>query len=316
MTGEFFEHYPKYHYFVASSQLVLAMLSMGLQMRPRDFSEIVLEPVPMLVGVGYQLVVIPLLTALLVALVSVPPEIAVGLFLIAALPGGSMSNIYTFLGKGNAALSVALTGVTTLLALFTAPLILRIFVSDFLPDQLVMPVAPIMREIFLFLVLPLVVGMGLGRLLAPMHAAFLSRWLLRACLLVLALLVLGSFGSGHIEAGSYGWRIPALILLYCLVIQIFTLRTSLHLLKFPLRDSCAIGIESCMKNINLGLLVAASLFRLEGPEADFGGGVLFVLFFYGGVSLIVSAAPALYNYRAVRRERVSTAESPAKKESP
>lgn len=301
MIGDFFELYPKYHHLFASTQLVLAMMSMGLLMRPKDFLELVQEPKVMIVGMLCQLVLIPLLTAGMVALLSLPPEIAVGFIILAALPGGSMSNVYTFVGRANAALSVALTGVMTLLALVTAPVILRLFASGIVPERIEMPAGLVMREIFLYLMLPLAFAMGLGRILPSLTAIALSKWLLGGTVVVITLVAIGSLGSGKIEVGSYGLGIPVIVFLYCLVIQIIVLRGTYHGLRFPLRDSAAISIESCMKNTNLGLLIAASLFSLEGPDAKFGGGALFVVFLYGGVSLIVCAAPAIYNLRDVRR---------------
>lgn len=302
MIGEFLENYPKYyHQIVASVQLVLAMLGMGVVMRPKDFVEILLEPKPIIVGALYQLVGIPLLTVALVYFVEMPPEIVVGFFMLAAMPGGSMSNIYTYLGKGNAALSVALTGLMTLLALITAPLILRLFASDYIPASIEMPAATIMREILLYLLLPLSIGMGAGRLLPAEIAIKLSKWLVRGSLCFLGILVFGSLGSGRVDIGSYGPRIPLLVFLYCLTIQVVVLRGTLHVLKFSHRDATALGIESSMKNINLSLLIAASVFGLEGPNATFGGGVLFVLLVYGGLSLFVSAVPALTNYRHFKK---------------
>ena len=297
MIQDIFEHYPHYHRLVAATQLVLAMLGMGLVTRPRAFVEVVLEPKPMITGVLYQLVAIPLFTAAMVFAFKFQPEIAVGFFMVAAMPGGSMSNIYTYLGKGNAALSVALTGVMTLLALITAPLILRIFASEYIPPAIEMPVGVIMREIFVFLLLPLAVGMLIGRGLAPELALRWSRWIVRASLVALAVLVAGSLGSGRIDFGSYGLRIPILVFLYCLLMQGIILRGAFYMLKFSQRDSTALGIESSMKNINLGLLIAASLFSLEGEDSKFGGGVLFVMLLYGGVSLFVSAVPAIRCYR-------------------
>ena len=87
------------------------------------------EPKPMITGALYQLLGIPLLTIALVSLATLPPEIVVGFFMLAAMPGGSMSNVFTFLAKGNSALSVALTGLMTFLALLTAPLILGLFAA-------------------------------------------------------------------------------------------------------------------------------------------------------------------------------------------
>lgn len=302
MIKDLFEQYPPYHHLVASTQLVLAMFGMGMVTRLRDFVELVLEPKPMITGLLYQLVGIPLLTAALVYLIELPPEVVVGFIMIAAMPGGSLSNIYTHLGKGNVALSVALTGVMTLLALITAPLVMRIFAGDFLPPEIVMPVGAIMREIFLFLLLPLTFGMILGRWLEETTAHACSKWAVRASLLVLAILVVGSLGSGSIDFSRYSVRIPLLVFFYCLIIQIIILRGSLHLLKFSNRDAMALGIESSMKNINLAVLIAASLFGIKGAHGEFGAGVLFVLLLYGGVSLGVAAVPMLSSIRQSRKE--------------
>lgn len=300
MIEDLLNQYPKYHHLVASAQLVLAMLGMGMVMRPRDFVELVLEPKPMVTGILYQLIGIPLITMAMIYFIKLPPEIVVGFVMLAAMPGGSMSNIYTHLGKGNAALSVALTGLMTLLALITAPLILRLFASDYIPAEIEMPAGVIVREIFLYLILPLVAGMGAGRLLGMGKAHMVSQWTVRGSLLALAVLIVGSLGSGRIDVGSYGIRIPLLVFIYCLFIQVVILRGSRYLLKFSHRDSTTLGIESSMKNVNLSLLIAASFFGLEGPNADFGGGVLFVLLLYGGVSLAVSAVPAVANFRHLK----------------
>jgi BASS family bile acid:Na+ symporter len=302
MIKDLLEQYPPYHHFVASTQLVLAMFGMGIVTRPRDFVELVLEPKPMITGLLYQLVGIPLLTAALVYLVELPPEVVVGFIMIAAMPGGSLSNIYTHLGKGNVALSVALTGLMTLLALVTAPLIMRIFAGNYLPPAIVMPVGAIMREIFIFLLLPLTFGMILGRLLEEKTAHACSKWAVRASLLVLAILVVGSLGSGSIDFSRYSVRIPLLVFFYCLIIQIIILRGSLHLLGFSNRDSMALGIESSMKNINLAVLISASLFGIKGKNGEFGAGVLFVLLLYGGVSLGAAAVPMISNLRHLKKE--------------
>ena len=292
-----FQHYPDYHHLVASTQLVLAMFGMGMVTRLRDFVEIVLEPKPMLTGFLYQLIAIPLLTALMVHAISFPPEVAMGFILLSAMPGGSLSNVYTHLGRGNVALSVALTGVRTLLAVITAPIILRLMGGHYLPPQIIMPVGSIMQEIFVFLLLPLAAGMLLARFIDPNPARIGSKWVVRASLVVVGILVVGSLGSGRIDFSRYAWWIPLSVFLYCLIIQIIILRGARHGLGFSQRDSMALGIESSMKNVNLAVLISASLFSIEGEHAHFGGGVLFTILLYGGVALVVAAVPAISNFR-------------------
>jgi bile acid:Na+ symporter, BASS family len=301
MIKDLFEQYPPYHHFFASTQLVLAMFGMGMVTKLGDFLELVREPKPMLTGMLYQLAGIPLLTAALVSVVALPPEVVVGLIMVAAMPGGSLSNIYTHLGRGNVALSVALTAVMTLLALVTAPLIMRGFAGEHLPPDISMPVASVMREIFVFLLLPLAAGMLLGRFLGERAAHTGSVWTVRASLVALGVLVIGSLGSGSIDFSRYSARIPVVILLYCLVIQVIILRGARHGLGFSQRDSLALGIESSMKNMNLAVLIAASLFGIEGRHGEFGAGVLYVLLLYGGVSLGVAGVPVIAGMRRHRK---------------
>lgn len=302
MLKDLFDQYPHYHHLVASTQLVLAMLGMGMVTKARDFVELVLEPKPMIAGVLYQVVGIPLLTAAMVFLVRFPPEVVVGFIIISAMPGGSLSNIYTHLGRGNVALSVALSGVTTLLALVTAPLIMRLLAGDYLPPEITMPVGVMMGEIFLYLLIPFGAGMALGRLVKDDAAHLGSKWVVRVSLFFLAILVVGSLGSGRIDFSRYTAFVPVTVLLYCLIIQVIILRGSQYVLKFSSRDAMALGIESSMKNINLAVLIAASLFGLEGKNAEYGAGVLFVLLLYGGVSLGVAAVPVLSHMRKTKEQ--------------
>jgi BASS family bile acid:Na+ symporter len=246
------------------------------------------------------LIGIPLLAVALVQVFDLPPAIAVGFFIVSAMPGGAVSNIYTFLGRGNTALSVALTAVMTLLALITVPLILRLFASEHIPPEIPMPTGVIIREIGLYLLLPLSAGMGVGRLTNHAHA--ISKWAIRFSLVGLAFIVIGSIGSGRLDSGEFGVWIPLLIAGFCVANQVIIMLVSLKLLKFSRRDMTALGIESSMKNINLSLLIAASLFPLEGSASEFGGTVLFVLLLYGGVSLVASASPAFRNYRWLKKQ--------------
>ena len=303
MLRDLLEQYPRYHHLVASTQLVLAMLGMGASLRPKDFVEVVLEPKPMLTGALYQLIGIPLFTFALTRAIDLPAAITVGFFMLAAMPGGSMSNVYTYLGRGNAALSVALTGLMTVTALVTAPVILRLFVAQNLPPEIVMPAGVIFREIALYLLLPLLIGMILRRV--TIRAVTLSIWSVRCSLVVLAILIVGSLGSGRLELSAYGPWIPVLVIAYCVGIQLAIELVGRRALKFSHRDVTALTIESSMKNINLALLISASLFPLEGANAAFGGGVLFVLLLYGGASLIVAGVPAIANAARDRKAKAN-----------
>src|SRR5699024_3860749 len=96
--------------------LGIVMLGMGMTLTVADFSEIIKHPKAVVLGVVAQFVIMPLLAFGLSMLFSLPPAIAVGVILVGSCPGGTASNVMTYLAKGNVALSVACTSVSTLLA--------------------------------------------------------------------------------------------------------------------------------------------------------------------------------------------------------
>lgn len=107
----------------------LDMVGMGASLTPKDFRELLLELKAVASGTAIQLIIVPIIAYLFIQLFGLAGGIAVGLALIAAVPGGSISNIFTHFARGNIALSVAITVVTTLACLFTTPFILELLIS-------------------------------------------------------------------------------------------------------------------------------------------------------------------------------------------
>ncbi|WP_243391557.1 bile acid:sodium symporter family protein [Pseudohalioglobus lutimaris] len=155
------DFYVGHEYWFAASQLILAMLAWAPRatLTPKDFRDVVLEPLAISVGTAIQLLAVPLAAFIFLRLLGVHDGLAVGIALIAAIPGGTVSNIFTFFARGNAALSISITAVTTLACLVSTPLILSLMISQYLPADFTMPKAQIMQEIALTLLLPLAIGM-------------------------------------------------------------------------------------------------------------------------------------------------------------
>ena len=101
--------------------LGLIMFGMGLTIKPGDFVVVAKRPLPVLIGVVAQFVIMPLVAVLVVWMLSLPPEIAVGVILVGCCPGGTSSNVVSYLANGDVALSVAMTTVSTLLAPLLTP---------------------------------------------------------------------------------------------------------------------------------------------------------------------------------------------------
>ena len=112
--------------------LGIVMFGMGLTISPADFKEVLTRPKDVLIGVVGQFLIMPTLAFLLVKLFDLPPEIAVGVILVGCCPGGTASNVMTFLSKGDVALSVTITSITTLLAPVVTPALIFLFASEYI----------------------------------------------------------------------------------------------------------------------------------------------------------------------------------------
>lgn len=298
-----FNQYHRYEELFASLQVVLVMLGMGMTISPSEFVAVARQPRSLVVGCLCQFLLAPLLTWVAVTVVPLDAGITVGLILISAMPGGPLANLYTFLARGNIALSISLTGLATFCSLLSVPLLLQTLARSHVPAEIAMPVEKIVQDVMLFLLAPLATGMLFLRL-APLGAPRLSKWLIRAGLVVLAIMVTGSLGSGRIEPLSFGWTTPLVIVVLCVVIQNLSMAL-FPLFHWPVADQTAVGIGVTIRNINLALLLAARLFPVatEAREIEsIGGGVLYVILFWGALSLIVCLSSIFFQRRALETE--------------
>ncbi|MBW2419176.1 MAG: bile acid:sodium symporter [Deltaproteobacteria bacterium] len=291
-----FETYLAYEYHFASLQLLLAMLGMGAALRMAEFVEVLRRPVGFAAGLTGVLVVGPLLALATRSLFDLEPGIAMGLMLIAAVPGGTLSNILTYFARGNIALSISLTGAATLGCLVTTPLVLRLFASELVESDFEMPVGRISLEIVAFLLLPLVLGLGVGHRF-PAHQRAFSRWAIRASLAVIVVMIVGSLGAGRVDAGAYGSTALVAMLVFCALLLLAGMLLG-GALRLPRRDVVAIGIETSYRNTSLAILIKASLFpAVPGQPDPFADQVLFVALLYAGFSVGVVMLPLLIHRR-------------------
>ncbi|WP_338727265.1 bile acid:sodium symporter family protein [Haladaptatus sp. DJG-WS-42] len=141
--------------------LGLIMLGMGLTLRPVDFRRLAEEPRDVAIGALAQWIVMPLAAYGLTVALSLPPELAIGVILVGAAPGGTASNVMAYLGKGDVALSVAVTTVTTL----AAPLIMPAWVVLLAGESLDVTFMSLFTSIVQIVFIPVVAGFALRYLL-------------------------------------------------------------------------------------------------------------------------------------------------------
>ena len=283
--------YIEYEYWVAAIQLVLAMLGMGAGLQVADFKKVALQPKAATVGLSMQLVVVPLVALAFILLAGLPPGMIIGIAIIAAIPGGTVSNIFTFMARGNVPLSISITALTSLACLATTPIILDFLIADYMPASFVMPAKKVAIEIGLCLLLPLGLGMLFLKQL-PQYAERFSTICVRGSLIGIGIIVLGSLGAGRLNFANI--VIADIALLSAFIISLTLV--GIWLTKgFGLtrQDNSAIEMEVVVRNINLGFLLKVSLFPTvageTNPVADMA---LFTMLLYGawqlatGISLI------------------------------
>jgi BASS family bile acid:Na+ symporter len=282
-----FDAYLAYEYHFAAVQLALAMLGMGATLGVQDFLDVFREPRAFALGMVAQLVAVPLVALAFFAVLPLDPGLAVGIALVAAVPGGSLSNVVTHLARGNTPLSISLTAACTLASLVTTPWLLAVLAPPGLAASVAMPVGRIAFEIAACLLVPLAAGMIIGAAFPRRRGSF-SRWCIGTSLAVIGAMIVGAAGAGRIDAQAYGWIGPGLIVAFAAAAQVAARLLSRASGLGP-RDEVAVGIEVTIRNTNLGLLVKASVLPaaagVTDPVAD---GALFVVLLYGGAALLVA----------------------------
>ncbi len=146
---------------IAPLSLALIMLALGMGLTLQDFTRVAKQPKDFLVGLICQLIFLPIIAFVLIILFNTPIELAVGLMIIAAAPGGVTSNILTKFANGDVALSISLTAIISLLSIITVPFI--IFKSANMLDASIttnqISMLGISMKMFLVVTLPVILGM-------------------------------------------------------------------------------------------------------------------------------------------------------------
>jgi len=285
-----FSFYLAHEYWFAAAQLSLAMLGMGATLTLKDFKGIIKAPRAFTIGMGLQLLLVPIVAYIYISFSGAAAGVLIGLALLAAIPGGTVSNIFTYMAKGNIVLSIAVTAITTIGCLVTTPIVLNLLISQHMPADFVMPVGRIAFEICLFLLIPLFIGMTLYAKL-PNHAQKISKFGIYGSIFVILLIVIGSAGAGRLDLGAFGASNILIILAFALALLVLSIIVP-KLVRLPAKDGTALQIEITVRNTNLGLLLNASLFPVGHA---LGGTVLMTLLLYGAVMLLLGGALIAYN---------------------
>ncbi|AJB46644.1 sodium transporter [Acinetobacter nosocomialis] len=231
--------------------LGIIMLGMGMTMTVDDFKGVLQSPKAVLIGVVAQFVVMPGLAFILCKLFNLPPEIAVGVILVGCCPGGTASNVITYMAKGNVALSVACTSVSTLLAPVLTPAIFYLLASQWLKIDATSMFISILQVVLL----PIVIGLILRTWLKRQVESYIQVMPLVSVIAIVAI-VSAIIGGSKAAIFQSGLLILAVVVLHNGLGYLLGF-TAARFFKLPYADSKAIAVEVGMQNSGLGVALAA-----------------------------------------------------------
>jgi len=239
--------------------LAVIMFGMGLSLRIEDFKRILIYPKAVGIGLLNQLILLPVIAFGIAKAFQLPPELAVGLMILAVCPGGATSNLITHLAKGDAALSITLTACSSVITVFTIPFLVNYSIGYFIPGgeaQQLEVVGTVVSVLFITLI-----PVALGMITLAKAPALAQKWdqpFRKISTVFFVIIVLAAILKERdnlvqyfIEAG------PA-----ALALNLSTLAVSFAMAKWtglPFRQGLTIAIESGIQNGTLGITIAATL---------------------------------------------------------
>lgn len=265
--------------------LAFIMFSLGLTLVPDDFKRVLTRPKAMLVGLVGQMLVVPAFAFAVARAWGLPPEMAVGLMIVAACPGGVSSGLLTHLARGDTALSISLTAVTSVASVVTVPFVVDLSMQQFMQTgvSVEFPLLKMVRGVFLLTTVPVVLGMSL-KAWRPALALRLERPTGRLATVLFILIVLATFFSQRQvlldNLDSIG---PAAMLLNLLTIATgFAMARAAGLRR---RDRIAIATECGLHNAGLGIFIAASV--MQSPAMTVPSVVYALLMNFGAIGFVL-----------------------------
>lgn len=255
---------------VLNIALAVVMFGVALGITIEDFKHLAKQPKAVLLGVLSQFVVLPLVTFLVVLLIKPQPSIALGMMMVAACPGGNISNFMTHLAKGNTALSVSLTAFATFLAMFMTPFNFQFYGNLYEPTAQILKTVELepfelVKLVVLILGIPLVLGM-LVRQRYELLATKLSKVLKPLSILVFAVIVVIAFSKNIDVFNGYVHHVLAIGIGHnLLAIGLGFLLARAFSLSF--KNQKTLAIETGIQNSGLGLLLIFTFFEGLGGMA-------------------------------------------------
>lgn len=236
--------------------LMVIMIGMGLSLTIADFKRVLKFPRAVFLGFLNQIILLPLIAFGLIKLFDPSPEVAVGIMILSACPGGPTSNLVTHLAKGDTALSVTLTAINSLVTIITIPLIVNFSLNIFLSGgEVSAPVSDIIAALLVVIAVPLSIGMLIKKK-RPQVAQKMDKPVRIASTLIIVLVIVGIIVKERhqlLERISESFSIVIALNITTMVVGYLTAR----IVKLNFKQALTIALESGNQNGTLAIQVAS-----------------------------------------------------------
>lgn len=234
--------------------LGLVMLGMGMTLDIKSLGKVFAHPKDVIAGFLCQFTIMPLLAVMLVKIFSLPPELAIGVILVGCCPGGTASNVITYLAKGDLALSVGMTTVSTLAAPVLTPLLIKIFAGALVPVSFWNMFLSILEVI----IIPITLGL-LAKEFLPKFTEKAVPYLPAFSTVAIAVIVISVVSANAQGLRDSGLLVIAVVVLHNICGYALGLGVA-RLLRMPRAKAVAISVEVGMQNSGLACSLATTHF--------------------------------------------------------
>jgi bile acid:Na+ symporter, BASS family len=238
--------------------LGIIMLGLGLSLTLDDFKRVVVYPKAVFIGLICQMILLPLICFGIVKVFGLPPELAVGIMLLSASPGGATANLYSHLSKGDVALNISLTAVNSVLTLFTLPFIVNFSIGYFMESGQVIPMQfKKVIEVFAIVLVPVAIGMFI-KSKSPSVSARLDKPVKIISALFLILIIVATIIKEQDQIALYFQQVG----LACLIFNLLSMTIGYYipfLFRLQKKQAIAIGMEIGIHNGTLAIYIALSV---------------------------------------------------------
>lgn len=266
---------------ILAISLIIIMFGMGLSLVKDDFVRILQNPKAIIVGLLNQIILLPIIAYTLISVFGVGTDIAIGVMILAACPGGPTSNLITHLAKGDTGLSVSLTAANSLITIFTIPFVVDFALTQFLDASEMIQIDKLKTviQIFVIVIIPVSIGMALKGA-KPSFADKMSKPVKVASAVVLFLVIIGLVLKKKEDLIPYLKQAGLITLALNIATMLIGFITA-KIAKLNFAQSITISIESGIQNGTMAIAIASGVLMNEN-YAIAPAVYSLIMFFTGG----------------------------------